>query len=74
MKKAVADHDEIKAAFDTFDRDHNGYIDFKELKLAMQNWGDRKFTEKQLSNMFNKADVNHDGKIDFEGTYRLNTS
>ena len=56
----------IRAAFKIFDRDGNGSIDAKELKFAMQNLGE-KLTEKELQDMMREADVDGDGKINYEG-------
>lgn len=56
----------IRAAFKIFDRDGNGSIDAKELKYAMQNLGE-KLTEKELQDMMREADVDGDGKINYEG-------
>ncbi|XP_062567333.1 calmodulin-A-like isoform X1 [Saccostrea cucullata] len=55
----------IRAAFKIFDRDGNGVIDAKELKFAMQNLGE-KLTEKELQDMMREADVDGDGKINYE--------
>lgn len=55
----------IRAAFKIFDRDGNGSIDAKELKYAMQNLGE-KLTDKELQDMMREADVDGDGKINYE--------
>lgn len=59
----------IRAAFKIFDRDGNGSIDAKELKYAMQNLGE-KLTEKELQDMMREADVDGDGKINYEGGWQ----
>lgn len=59
----------IRAAFKIFDRDGNGSIDAKELKYAMQNLGE-KLTDKELQDMMREADVDGDGKINYEGEWQ----
>ena len=56
----------IRAAFRMFDRDKNGYIDYKELKFAMQNLGE-KMCEQEIQDMMKQADVDGDGRINYEG-------
>lgn len=53
-------------AYRVFDSDNNGYITFDELKRAMQMIGES-VTEKQLQDMLNLADVDKDGRINYEG-------
>jgi calmodulin len=60
----------IRAAFKIFDRDGNGLIDGKELKFAMQNLGE-KLTDKELQDMMREADVDGDGKINYEGEFSV---
>jgi len=49
-----------------FDRDSNGYITRDELSRAMQMIGES-VTEAQLSDMLALADLDKDGKINYEG-------
>lgn len=49
-----------------FDRDGNGYITRDELKSAMEMIGEN-LTEEQLSEMLMLADLDMDGKINYEG-------
>lgn len=61
---------DLVAAFRVFDSDNNGYITFDELKRAMQMIGES-VTEKQLQDMLNLADVDKDGRINYEEFARL---
>lgn len=49
-----------------FDQDNNGYITRDELKKAMEVIGEN-VTETQLSEMLTLADLDKDGKINYEG-------
>lgn len=49
-----------------FDRDNNGYITRDELKTAMDMIGEN-VTESQLSEMLALADLDKDGRINYEG-------
>ena len=62
----MSQEEAIRAAFKVFDRDGNGYIDPTELKVAMTKLGEA-LTEKELKEMMKDADINGDGKIDYNG-------
>jgi len=64
MQKQADMKDDIKAAFDVFDRDGDGKISQPELKKAMQNFG-HSFTDEECKEMFVQADLNSDGIIDW---------
>lgn len=49
-----------------FDKDNNGFITRDELKTAMEMIGEN-VTETQLSEMLAIADIDKDGKINYEG-------
>lgn len=53
-----------------FDRDGNGYITRDELQSAMEVIQEN-VTESQVSELLNLADVDKDGKINYEGKTRL---
>lgn len=55
-----------REAFKVFDMDGNGYIDKHELKYVMRRLGEN-LSDDDLKAMFNEADLNGDGYIDFEG-------
>lgn len=57
--------DVIRSAFKTFDKDGNGMIDAKELRIAMKKLGEC-LTDQELDDMMRQADVDGDGKIDYE--------
>ncbi|KAI8393446.1 uncharacterized protein BYT42DRAFT_6636 [Radiomyces spectabilis] len=56
---------ELKEAFDAFDRDGDGVINAAELKLMMQELGDR-ITQEEAEQLIHDADKNHDGVVNFE--------
>lgn len=68
------DPDEITkdliAAFRVFDRDGNGYISRDELKTAMDMIGES-VTEGELNEMLSMADIDRDGRINYEEFARL---
>ncbi|XP_052249546.1 neo-calmodulin-like isoform X4 [Dreissena polymorpha] len=57
--------DIVRSAFRTFDRDGNGYIDENEFRVAMKKLGET-LTDKELDDMMRQADVDGDGKINYE--------
>ena len=50
-----------------FDRDGNGYIDENELRHVLTNLGER-LTDAEVHEMMLEADINNDGKIDYDGS------
>lgn len=54
--------------FRVFDIDSNGYITRDELQRAMQMIGET-VTESQLNDMLALADLDKDGRINYEGIY-----
>lgn len=56
----------IMAAFRVFDLDNDGYITRNELRKAMDMIGEP-VTEEQLNEFMKMADVDKNGKIDYEG-------
>ncbi|XP_012944996.2 neo-calmodulin, partial [Aplysia californica] len=55
----------IRMAFKVFDQNGDGVIDARELRSAMKNLGEP-LSDKELSDMMREADVDHDGKINYE--------
>lgn len=51
-----------------FDKDNNGYITLDELQRAMQMIGEN-VTDAQLKEMLTIADLDKDGKINYEGEF-----
>lgn len=60
---------DLVAAFRVFDRDNNGYITLDELQRAMQMIGEN-VTETQLNEMLALADLDKDGRINYEGEFK----
>jgi centrin-1 len=56
---------EIKEAFDLFDTDQSGYIDGKELKVAMRALGFEPKKE-EVQKMISEVDVDGSGRIHYE--------
>jgi len=56
--------EELLAAFKVFDKDGNGYITREELRRAMDMIGEE-LSDKALDDLLTSADVNKDGKIDY---------
>ncbi|XP_022910542.1 calcium-binding protein E63-1 [Onthophagus taurus] len=61
---------DLLAAFQVFDLDNNGYITRDELKIAMEKIGEP-VTEEQITQLITMADVDLDGKINYEEFSRL---
>lgn len=57
---------DLVAAFRVFDRDSNGYITKDELRSAMDMIGES-VTDQQLTELLTLADVDKDGRINYEG-------
>lgn len=51
-----------------FDRDGNGYITRDELQIAMEMMQEN-VTETQVNEMLHLADLDKDGKINYEGAW-----
>ncbi|XP_063954890.1 calmodulin-A-like [Lytechinus pictus] len=58
------DQEELKKAFQLFDKDGNGYISAAELKLAMTTLGEP-LTDDEVAEMIANADIDQDGKINY---------
>lgn len=59
------DADDIKHAFEIFDRDKDGYISSAELSMVMKSIGES-FNEADIGNLIKEADKDGDGKVNFE--------
>ncbi|KAL0213946.1 hypothetical protein P9112_006130 [Eukaryota sp. TZLM1-RC] len=60
-----SEEDELRAAFNTFDKNSDGFISRDELQTMMEALG-ISLSESELSEMFETADTNSDGVISFE--------
>ena len=65
IQKAIVLRSAIRKAFKEFDSDGNGYITKKEFKHVLSRRKGR-VTEAQIEAMIKDADVNSDGKIDYD--------
>lgn len=57
--------DDIRHAFDIFDRDKDGYISAVELSMVMESIGE-KMSETDIKNLMREADKDGDGRVNFE--------
>lgn len=62
--------DVMLRAFKTFDRDGNKFIDRKEIEGVLTGLGE-KLSESELDYMMKYADLNGDGKIDYQGDFKF---
>ncbi|XP_055871354.1 neo-calmodulin-like isoform X3 [Biomphalaria glabrata] len=60
----------IRMAFKVFDQNGDGVIDAAELKTAMKNLGEP-LSDKELNDMMKQADIDKDGKINYEEFIRV---
>ncbi|CAJ0952122.1 unnamed protein product, partial [Mesorhabditis belari] len=63
--KAPAGEDDLRKAFQVFDKDQNGFISAEELRHVMTSLGDS-LTEQEVEEMIEEADVNGDGQVNYE--------
>ncbi|KAI9332063.1 hypothetical protein BDR26DRAFT_869592 [Obelidium mucronatum] len=76
MARKLKDSDaeaEIREAFRVFDKDGVGYITVAQLRQVMQNLGEN-LTEQEINEMFSEADIDGDGRIDFDEFVSMMTS
>ena len=65
---------EVNDMFKTFDVDKNGFIDWNELKVGMQNLVGHELEDSDIDEMMEEADLDGDGRINYAGIdwwYRL---
>lgn len=67
--KDTDSEEEIREAFRVFDKDGNGFISAAELRHVMTNLGE-KLTDEEVDEMIREADIDGDGQVNYEGTYR----
>ncbi|UKK01874.1 calmodulin [Theileria orientalis] len=65
--------EELIQAFKVFDRDGNGFISAQELRHVMTNLGER-LTDEEVDEMLREADIDGDGKINYEEFVKLMVS
>ena len=70
LKKLDYEQKLFRDAFKKFDKDGSGFVSFEELKKALCGKGD-KMSDEDVQYFFDEADLNKDGKIDYEGKASL---
>ncbi|XP_008835071.1 calmodulin-like protein 5 [Nannospalax galili] len=61
---------ELRAVFSVFDQNGDGHISVDELKQAMTQLGE-KLSQEELDAMIREADVDKDGKVNYEEFVRI---
>ena len=69
-QKCTNPEEELREAFRVFDKNGDGFISARELKIAMSNLGE-KLTDEEVKDMIGEADINKDGKLDYKGKLEL---
>jgi Ca2+-binding EF-hand superfamily protein len=64
VSEELTDEEEVIRAFQTFDKDGNGWLSCDEFKHILCNLGD-KFTEQECMEIFKEADLNNDGRLEY---------
>merc|ERR1711893_96789 len=75
MKRKSSETDQLeslKEAFKIFDKNRNGYIEAKELKSVTTTLGE-KLSEAEFLEFWAEADVNNDGKLDYNEFIKMMT-
>lgn len=58
---------EIYQAFCIFDKDDSGFINEDELRMVLTSLGMESITQDDIDNCINEADMDGDGRINYEG-------
>ena len=66
--KATKSKEEIREAFQMFDKDDNGLISAAELRHVITNLGG-KVTDKEVDELIRKANIDGDSQDNYEGVY-----
>ena len=64
LRKKKCEHRIYKEAFRKFDKNGDGSVSYEELKEVFLARGK---SEKDVQDIFNEADTDKDGKVDYEG-------
>lgn len=65
LQKERKANEELRSIFGCIDTDRSGYLSPDEIRAAFAIY-DVVISDRQLEEMFKRADTNHDGKISFE--------
>ncbi|XP_073123802.1 uncharacterized protein [Henckelia pumila] len=65
MKETDANHDDLREAFNAFDKDQDGYISPDELGHVMICLGER-MTAEELEEMIKEVDLDGDGQVNYQ--------
>ena len=57
--------EQLKIAFNLFDKDHNGAIDLSELQTVLKTLG-QNLPKEEVEEMMSSVDMNNDGEVDFD--------
>ena len=68
VQSATADNDEIKEAFEMFDKNGDGCVSGAELRYMMASFG-RRMTDPEIDEMLALADTNGDKEIDYNVSF-----
>jgi len=68
MKSPQDDEIELRESFRVFDKNGDGFITAIELKQVMMTLGE-KLTDDEVNEMIREADVDGDGKVNYDGLY-----
>ncbi|XP_041449034.1 neo-calmodulin-like [Drosophila obscura] len=55
----------VKAAFEVFDRDTDGFISAQEMRYVIASLGE-KLTDQEFDEMFREADLDNDGQLSYD--------
>jgi calmodulin len=72
MKSPQDDEIELRESFRVFDKNGDGYITASELRQVMLTLGE-KLTDDEVNEMIREADVDGDGKVNYEGWFLATT-